>query len=188
MWRVGNGTTIRIWNENWLPDKDNPCVLSNLFPYLEIAIVSSLKDMQGVGWDANIIRDIFTERDAKLILSIPLDVHSREYKLIWAKEDSGIFTVKSCYRAIVQELQGGDIKEWTKIWKLKIPPKAKILFWQACSKCLPTAEALNQRKVDCPLQCQVCAEEDESTMHVFMKCEVAKFYWRIFCMIHMSKL
>lgn len=86
-WRVGDGTTIRILEDRWLPDKVNPFVSTNPYPYLEAATVSSLKNAQDTGWDEDVISDIFNERDAKLILSIPLAMCSRKDKLIWTKEE-----------------------------------------------------------------------------------------------------
>lgn len=87
---------------------------------------------------------MFTARDAKLILSIPLLATNKEDKLIWAMEDKGIFTVKSCYRALMQNWPREEIKAWTKVWNMKLPPKVKVFFWQTCTNCLPTTAALCQ--------------------------------------------
>lgn len=88
--------------------------------------------------------------------------------------------MKSCYKAIVHDFSREDIKDWTKIWMIKISPKAKMLIWQACTRSLSTTAALNQRKVDGPIQCQICYEDEESIMHVFISSEVAKQCWNIF--------
>lgn len=127
-WKVGDRKSIQIWKDNWLPDKADPRVRSIPFPYLENAIVSSIMNTQGTEWDADIIHDIFMERDVKLILSIPLPILKWDDKLIWANEERGKFTVKSSYRALTQELHSGDILEWTKVWKMRLPPKIKTFF------------------------------------------------------------
>lgn len=179
-WRVGDGNSIHIWKDRWLPDQDNPLVMTTPFPYLEDAKVSSILNDQNIDWDEEVIEDIFNSRDAKLILSIPLSVRNRDDKLIWAKEEKGIFTVRSCYRALVGELPISDNMEWTVLWKLKMPPKVKIFFWQACVSCLPTADMLRQRHVDCPSLCQLCLKESETISHVLVNCEAARNCWSMF--------
>lgn len=49
-WRVGNGNTIQIWKDRWLPNRVDPMVSSIPFPYLENATVSSIKKDQGSEW------------------------------------------------------------------------------------------------------------------------------------------
>lgn len=100
--------------------------------------------------------------------------------MIWAIDDKGHFIVKNCYRALSQELHKGDMLEWTMVWKLKIPPKIKMFFWQTCMKCLPTVDALQQMRVQCPTVCQVCSKDAENIMHIFMFYDLAKQCWNIF--------
>lgn len=99
-WRVGDGNSIQIWKDLWLLDQSNPKVLTTPFPYLEEANVSSLMNMHGTYWDVDIIQDIFEPRDANLIMNIHLSMQKRSDKLIWAKENRGNFTIKSCYKAL----------------------------------------------------------------------------------------
>lgn len=54
-------------------------------------------------WDVDAVRDIFEQRDANLILSIPLPVGAKQDKIIWTHEDNGSFSVKSCYKALIGE-------------------------------------------------------------------------------------
>lgn len=147
------------------------------YPYLGDAKVSSFLNVQGTAWDEEIIQEMFTDRDAKLILSIPLSVTNKDDKLIWAMNDNGKFTVKSCYRALSQNLPRDEMKIWAKVWKLELPPKVKVFFWQLCTNCLPTAVALCRKRVECPQLCQLCQAGDEDLKHVFMTCEVAKQCW-----------
>lgn len=179
-WRVGNGKSIYIWKDKWLPDQSNASVSTPPYPFLEDAKVSSIMLNQGVGWDSEVILEIFNSRDANLIMSTPLSMSNRDDKLIWTKEDRGIFSVKSCYRALVGDHNSADRVIWALIWKIKIPPKARFFFWQACVSCLPTADLLRMKKVDCPEYCQVCQNDSESIIHILVNCDLAKECWVLF--------
>lgn len=93
-------------------------------------------------WDTVLVRDIFWEEDAKVILSLP--VHkNRENVLAWHFEENGIFSVKSAYRACREDrlrraeggrAQGGSSQGvnpiWEKIWKVNCPNKVKHFLWR----------------------------------------------------------
>lgn len=179
-WRIGNGNHTKIWHDNWLPDRSNPRVVTPPFPYLEDDQVSSLINRHTNDWDAEAINDIFHPRDTNLILSIPLSTQDRNDKLIWAKEDNGNFSVKSCYKAIMGELPEDTKLDWSFIWNLKIPPRAKIFIWQVCSNIVPTADRLRTKKVDCPSICQVCNAAEETILHILAECKPAKEAWTFF--------
>lgn len=64
-WRVGNRKTIREQTDPWLPGL-NPYIKSELPEDLRNITISTLIDTEG-GWDGDLIRDIFNQRDANLI-------------------------------------------------------------------------------------------------------------------------
>lgn len=131
----------------------------------------------GREWDKDVINDMFSQRDANLILSIPLSQHASEDKLIWAKEMNGKFSVKSCYKTLVGELFEQDVVSWATLWKLKLPPKIKLFFWQVCSGCIPTYDNLKVKHVNCPTLCQLCKMHEENPKHIFLECPVAMEVW-----------
>ncbi|XP_031131836.1 uncharacterized protein LOC116033219 [Ipomoea triloba] len=81
-WRVGNGSNINIWTEDWLPDKQNPKVCSFPYPLMEDAKVADLIVPGQNRWDEEMVRIIFSERDANLIMSIPLPKQQSGDKVI----------------------------------------------------------------------------------------------------------
>lgn len=149
------------------------------FPYLENAPVSAIMENQRNEWDYEFIRDIFIQSDVDLITSIPLPQTPRTDKLIWDKESNGNFSVRSCYRALLGDYLDDDRVSWAGIWKVEIPPKVKMFFWQACSGCLPTNDKLGMKRVDCPSLCQVCLQDDEDSNHALISCGVARTAWSI---------
>ena len=43
-WRIGTGTSVDIWGDNWLPTKNNPRIISPCMPGLPSNKVSNLID------------------------------------------------------------------------------------------------------------------------------------------------
>jgi hypothetical protein len=58
--------------------------------------VTELINPATVYWDEQLIKDIFWEEDARIILSLPI-VEDAEDFLAWQPEPKGVFSVKSAY-------------------------------------------------------------------------------------------
>ncbi|KAM1743155.1 hypothetical protein TB1_012358 [Malus domestica] len=63
----------------------------------ELTIRSLLIDAEKTEWNASLIRGIFSEDKATLILSIPLSLFLPRDVLIWIAKKKGILTTKSAY-------------------------------------------------------------------------------------------
>ncbi|GAU27275.1 hypothetical protein TSUD_125560 [Trifolium subterraneum] len=61
-------------------------------------------------------------------------------------------------------------EDWSSLWKIHAPPKAKHLLWRICKGCIPTRTRLHERFVPCPLICPVCDQCNEDDWHVFFTC------------------
>ena len=94
--RVGDGTTINIWNDPWLPRlwSRNPITPKGR---KIISKVSELIDPNTGSWDKILIQDTFWSQDANMILAIPL-FEDFEDEWAWHCEKNGQFSVKSAYR------------------------------------------------------------------------------------------
>lgn len=176
--RVGNGSSINIIQDPWLPLEHEAYVQTDS-PALQNQMVSSLMDDQG-NWDFDLIMDVFDSRDADAILSIPLN-NETEDKWHWRREKLGTYTVKSAY-AMLQELKDGQGTApssglWRNLWNLKIPPKVKHFLWQACTNCLPTKDNLQSKRVQVNNICPVCNNCSESVLHTLVNCSYAVACW-----------
>ncbi|XP_062116553.1 uncharacterized protein LOC133830553 [Humulus lupulus] len=179
-YRVGNGESIDILRDPWLQEKENPFV-SSRHPALLGAKVSSLLKLDRDGWDMDVVNDLFNRRDAKCILSIPINPNRSIDSWYWSLEASGLFTVRSCYKSL-QLLKNGEatIEEkafWRGIWKVKVPPKVKDLIWRSASGCLPTNASLHLKHVGADSICPLCKSERETVLHALVSCRIVWPCW-----------
>lgn len=72
-WRVGDGRSIRVVGQPWLPDAQHPFITTPLQLDSD-TVVSSLMGLEGRDWDRDIIEDLFEDRDKRLIYNIQLPV------------------------------------------------------------------------------------------------------------------
>lgn len=70
--RIRRGDKIFVLNEPWLPDLNDPYV-SSANSALQNVKVASLMDISANQWDQDLVIYMFNERDADLILSIPVN-------------------------------------------------------------------------------------------------------------------
>lgn len=89
IWRVGDGTQINIWDDNWIPSSPNMKVLT---PRGNILVINPVDGR----WDEALIRSLFWSVDANRILQIPI-APQREDLIAWHLNRNGLFSVKSAY-------------------------------------------------------------------------------------------
>ena len=96
IWRVGNGTNIRIWRDNWIPSDFylRPVTRRR---HSRLKWVADLIDEERMEWKMNILQQNFAPLDVEEILKIK-PYSSFEDIIAWHYERSGIFSVKSAYK------------------------------------------------------------------------------------------
>ncbi|XP_059638642.1 uncharacterized protein LOC132280905 [Cornus florida] len=97
LWRVGNGSSINIWKDNWLPDAFCPKVSSSLsnHPFQK---VEKLLVQNRTSWNSVLIRQFFNTRYFNLIHQIPLSLSGEADRISWGPSPNGNFSVKSAYK------------------------------------------------------------------------------------------
>ena len=100
--RIGDGTTTSVWEDRWLPSTVS---MRPLFrpPNTTINMVSDLIDYDNWSWNRDLVRATFITPDADAILNIPLHHGGGEDFYAWAHERSGIYSVKTSYRALMNQ-------------------------------------------------------------------------------------
>ncbi|KAM6559477.1 hypothetical protein CsatA_028716 [Cannabis sativa] len=178
---IGDGETTRILSNPWLPDPDNRLVTST-HPALLNNNVSSLFSVGTRSWDSDVIDDLFNNRDASLILGLPLSPNVDSDFWSWSGDHTGLFSVKTAYLLLQKNKPRHPRPDnsgfWRKLWQLKIPPKVKNLLWRAVTGCLPTCLQLVTKHVSISAICPVCTDQAESIVHALLTCPFAMSCWR----------
>ena len=93
---IGNGNTVRIWEDPWIPNLPNfiPSPRERTSPEMAL-IVSQLVNQEG--WDLTKIRNTFDETTTQLIQKIPLSRLAPKDCWIWISNNLGEFSIKSAY-------------------------------------------------------------------------------------------
>ena len=102
-WRVGDGESIKVWDDPWLPSLEHPRILSPVIDGLQEARVNCLINPTTRSWDKDVIIGYFAPMEIDLIFKIPLSPTTVEDKLIWPHVPNGVYTVRSSYRFLVKE-------------------------------------------------------------------------------------
>lgn len=102
-WRIGDGKSVGIWQDFWLPRQSTPQVLSPPLEFLSEARVEILIEESERKWNHGLIDGIFTEEEAKLIKSLPLSQTAPEDSIFWPHTNNRVYTSKSRYKVLKQE-------------------------------------------------------------------------------------
>jgi hypothetical protein len=164
-WRVGNGNSIAIWKDKWLPCPSSHKIQSPIQILPAEAKVADLIDVDSGWWNIELIHRIFLPEEAAAICSLALSPHGLPDKLFWQGTPHGNFTVRSAYHLELDRRarQAGECstpysarEAWSKIWKLHVPGVVRHFLWRLCTNTLPTRDNLFRRKVIQDSLCPMC--------------------------------
>lgn len=95
-----------------MPNVDSPYVQTVLHESIYNAPMVFLLNEQCTWWDVQCVNDIFDERDAKLILQIPISHCKPLDSWVWYSDHKGEYTVKSSYRRQMGVVH--NVRQWGK--------------------------------------------------------------------------
>ncbi|KAI5338230.1 hypothetical protein L3X38_017501 [Prunus dulcis] len=124
-WRIGNGHSVRIWGDRWLPNSESFQVSSSQAEGFEEAKVNSLINPVTMKWREDLLQAWFSPEEVNCIRNIPLSFRHPPDTLIWHFERGGQYTVA---RRVLLQQDGDDTNTngglivafehvWKKIWK-----------------------------------------------------------------------
>jgi hypothetical protein len=188
IWRVGNGSSINVWRDPWLPNSPNRRVFSRQNSTL-IGKVEELIDPGTGSWDVQLLQEIFCPTDVRMITAIPLSPWMEEDSIAWHGNRNGMFSVRSAYhmewqhqygsRARRREAGNSEINPvWEVCWKLSVPAKVKIFTWRALHGIIPCMCVLANKHIGGSGQCPVCEWGAEDVAHMMFKCDRSKEVWK----------
>ncbi|KAF5468409.1 hypothetical protein F2P56_012561 [Juglans regia] len=186
LWKIGNGNTVKIWTDRWLPTPSSyksqspPKILNSN------ATVSSLIDQDTHSWNLHLVHNVFTPEEAAIISKIHISPCNRSDKQVWRCTKNGIFSVKSAYHLQVSMngINKGQSSEstkhedlWKLLWKLKVPSNIKMFLWRSAKEILPTRVNLHKRKIIENPMCPICLTLPETVSHALWTCKAAQDVW-----------
>lgn len=185
-WRIGNGASVVIGKDNWIPQTSNSLFQSPLHERISIKRVRDLIIPESKSWNMHLISQFFNVSDATTISMIPISPSGCPDRCIWKGTKNGKFTVKSAYHCINQlkidsmgQCSYSDPQKgvWRKIWSMLAPNASKMILWRATHDSLPTNLNLNRRHIrESPL-CPICSQENEYVVHALWACIAAQDIW-----------
>nr|XP_029148400.1 uncharacterized protein LOC114925250 [Arachis hypogaea] len=138
---LGNGRTIRFWEDSWLPNG----VLKDLFPRLysvstltgavvgECGFWDGLEWIWSFQWRRELFQwelDLVNQLHETLRTVKPID--AREDSVVWKLDRTGVFSTKSCAQALHAEVLPEKITSYSftsAVWKGFVPPRIELLSW-----------------------------------------------------------
>ena len=101
IWRVGNGESVWIKVDHWLPNQACCSVISPLPQLANDTRVSFLIDQDRFAWKESVVKELFLPHEADIILGIPLSFWHPPDRIAWAQTPTGMFSTSSAYKLIV---------------------------------------------------------------------------------------
>ncbi|KAE8702096.1 hypothetical protein F3Y22_tig00110503pilonHSYRG00799 [Hibiscus syriacus] len=123
-----------------------------------------------------LVRGIFVESEADLILNIHIPLMALEDCLVWSGEWSGVFTVRSGYKLLINIDSGTNLSQesYKKIWENKCHQKIKHQMWRFTRDFVPTKMNLFHKRVINNPRCTTLVESNE---HVIRDYWFAGLIW-----------
>ncbi|XP_042958198.1 uncharacterized protein LOC122293794 [Carya illinoinensis] len=144
--------------------------------YCDAKVDELIDGRRGV-WKEELVKEVFTEDEAKIVCSLPISKSGLPDKQILGYTKDGLFSVKSAYhmemcrkRREKGEKSEGSWFDWRKLWNLNVPGVVKVFLWKALNDCLPTRNNLKKRKVIEDAYCPICGTEEETVTHALWSC------------------
>ncbi|KAH1122871.1 hypothetical protein J1N35_006031 [Gossypium stocksii] len=181
IWRIGNGSSVNIWNDPWIPGLgNNRLLVQKILPHL--TTVNQLFKPETRTWNTKILRSFVEDDQFKSILAIPINNQGLEDMTVWKHDASGEFSVKSGYRVLITEFyhntpHSHSINEnyrdfYKGLWSLQIPSKVKIHVWRLIRNLIPHFVNLAKRKLGLNVVCPICKTGPEDDNHLMGACSM----------------
>ncbi|XP_048491336.1 uncharacterized protein LOC125492674 [Beta vulgaris subsp. vulgaris] len=166
---VGNGEDISLWYHHWVGReplyKCPDIVIPDSKAHWRVAHI-----IKNRTWSLDQIAYLLPQEIIKEIKAIPLPtISSVQDELRWVFSSDGDFSIKSAYRKLNPNIHTpSQIPNfWPKLWKIKVPFKYKMLFWNVAHEILPTASNLQKKIQGFDATCQCCVQDLETHLHLF---------------------
>ena len=97
-WRVGNGSSISVLEDKWIPNHPTNKVLHPIHELVDEMAISELIDLELHVWRGDMIMTLFHREDVDVITKIPLSRRVIPNSISWLHNKNGKFTIKFAYK------------------------------------------------------------------------------------------
>ncbi|KAL4367107.1 hypothetical protein GQ457_05G029110 [Hibiscus cannabinus] len=176
-WDIRDGRNTDFWYNHWI-GKEERLVFACLS--LETPRPSRVADwVTGNGaWDWVQFQNLLPTDSLEWIASIrPPSFDLGGDKPVWRWEDTRMFSTRSAYDFLTQEVPSEFLGSWKEIWTFAIPQRIRVFMWLVFHEPMLT----NVERVRCYIAtsvfCEICGGDREDIEHVLRSCLIAKRLW-----------
>lgn len=156
-WRIGDGRTVYIWKDKWIPNDTGGKTLSIRPTNCTLTMVHELLDHHRKCCKRQLVEQLFQPQEVPLILQTPIYQQVNRDKLVWSLEKNGIFSVKSAYRLayLIRKENNSETESnrtrdengrmWKQVWKMPVMPKLKHFLLRVIHNWLATGLVIKDR-------------------------------------------
>jgi hypothetical protein len=175
---VGNGCKTSFWKNTWIGD----CPLAVKFPVLfdlafdkDISVNKVLtSNFDVLSFRRRMMGNLQVFYGELVDLCAHHNLSGQEDRVSWCIGNKG-FTVNSLYKK--NSIDQVPVPHRF-LWKSKLPQKIKVFIWLVVRNKILTKDNLKKRNWHGSSECCFCGGL-ESIEHLFFKCSIARFVWRV---------
>ncbi|CAM8878686.1 unnamed protein product [Rhodiola kirilowii] len=182
--KLGNGNTLRFWDDIWLGDRPLKVSYKKLWS-LATNKKAKVKEM-GIWaegnwmWQVKFRRSLYQWEEVKKDELLRTLCHvqlknEEEDHIVWTHSEDGRFRVNSLLKAALEIKRAKN--KWDtmsfQVWSGLAPPKVELLVWRIYHESLPTKDNLFKKgvlSVNHNLNCDLCDQHVESVDHLLLQC------------------
>ncbi|XP_060965319.1 uncharacterized protein LOC133034282 [Cannabis sativa] len=166
-----------MWHAPWIPWLDWDQFRAAFNPMITpiSTHVSSLLNEERE-WDYQQAATWMVPSIASSLHLISLLPNNQDDRLIWKDATNGEFSPRVAYKSIIKGRIVDKDPIWGRIWKLRISERMKLFIWKLGRDILPFGERL-QCIFGNDVVCAICDEHEDSVVHLFCHCPLAKSLW-----------
>ncbi|CAN1831409.1 Putative ribonuclease H protein At1g65750 [Linum perenne] len=177
---IGDGLETNFWTDRWtdggvrlidLVSRDN-------LPEDTDAVVAELVNEDGL-WDLDLISQYLPPNVVDCVSGMsPPRPDRREDGWSWGAEQSGMFSIRSAYKLILDNDELPITDSWKSIWKWSGPNRIRHFLWIAKHGRLLTNSERRRRHMANDSSCSLCNHPEENLIHILRECPFANDVWK----------
>ena len=183
-WRVGNGKSIKIWKDRWIPFTSTLQPQTPIGDWDEEGLVCDLIESSTKKWRLELLYEMFASNEGAKISMMQISRIGDNDTIIWHPDNKGAYSVKSGYRWLFNRHCTRQMEDssrhcglWNKIWEIEVPKKVQIFVWRMLRNILPVKVSLAKKHITADLRCPRCSQGDETVLHAIRLCPEARVVW-----------